>query len=139
MTKYVVNDLIFHPRQRADQFDKDNLGRIPIHLAAQEGNEDVIPSLRLSINEKDQHGLNALHLAALSGHWKTIPRIIECGANPNEPFQRVGSYRSCTVLHWAVEESNKELVVELPNSGADVTARCNLRRPLCIMHALATI
>ncbi|KLO82647.1 Uncharacterized protein LW93_9851 [Fusarium fujikuroi] len=137
MDKSWVDRLISNHRQRVDQFATDNFGRIPIHLAAQEGNEDVIASLRLSISEKDQQGRTAMHLAALSGHWKIIPHIIECGANPNEPFQiagfyqNFGYYHSYTVLHWAVLESNKDLVVELLNLGADVNAGCGcLKTPL---------
>lgn len=134
MDKSWVDRLISNHRQRVDQFATDNFGRTPIHLAAQEGHKDVIASLRLSINEKDQQGRTAMHLAALSGHWKIIPHIIECGANPNEPFQvagyyqNFGYYHSYTVLHWAVLESNKDLVVELLNSGADVNARCGCRK-----------
>ncbi|KAF5653881.1 ankyrin repeat [Fusarium sp. NRRL 25303] len=134
MDKSWVDRLISNHRQRVDQFATDNFGRIPIHLAAQEGHKDVIASLRLSINEKDQQGRTAMHLAALSGHWKIIPHIIEYGANPNEPFQvagyyqNFGYYHSYTVLHWAVLESNKDLVVELLNSGADVNARCGCRK-----------
>ncbi|KAH7178135.1 ankyrin repeat-containing domain protein [Fusarium sp. MPI-SDFR-AT-0072] len=45
MTHHTVSDLIFHPRQRADQFATDNFGRAPIHLAAQEGNKHAIASL----------------------------------------------------------------------------------------------
>ncbi|KAF5712779.1 ankyrin repeat [Fusarium mundagurra] len=127
MTAHMVNDLINHPRQRADQFATDNLGRIPIHLAAQNGNEDVIDSLRLSINEKDHQGRTALHLAAFGGHLETLSKIIECGANLDVTYEHSGSGGYYTALHWATRRSKAKVANVLLSSGADVDARCHGR------------
>ncbi|CVK86462.1 uncharacterized protein FMAN_06267 [Fusarium mangiferae] len=80
----------------------------------------VLSPLRLSINEKDQKGRSALHLAAFSGHLKTLSKIIECGANANEPFLSDGD---STTLHWAARESKAEIAKALLASGANVDAR----------------
>ncbi|RKL50680.1 hypothetical protein BFJ72_g133 [Fusarium proliferatum] len=127
MTARVVKELISHPRQRADQFATDNFGRIPIHLAAQEGNTHVIATLRLSINEKDWQGRIAFHLAAFSGHMETISKIVECETNLNETFEPFQFSQSYTALHWAAQQSKRELVAVLLNSGANVNARCRVQ------------
>ncbi|SCN86299.1 uncharacterized protein FFB20_07600 [Fusarium fujikuroi] len=120
MTGRIINKLISHPRHRADQFATDNFGRMPIHLAAQEGNTRVIGTLLPSIHEKDQYGGTAFHLAAFSGKLKTLSKIIECGADANEPF---GSYYDSTTLHWAAEHSKTGLAKILLHLGANVNAR----------------
>ncbi|KAF5648445.1 ankyrin repeat [Fusarium tjaetaba] len=115
--------LISNPGQPADQFTRDNFGRMPIHLAAQNGNKVVINTLRLSVDEKDQHGRTALHLAALGGHLETLSKITEYGASPNETFQLFGRGPTYTALHWAVKESKTETVVMLLVLGASVNAQ----------------
>ncbi|KAG5759399.1 hypothetical protein H9Q72_012477 [Fusarium xylarioides] len=124
---FAVDQLITHPMQRGDQFAADNLGRIPIHLAAQKGNEYVIGSLRLSINGKDHQGRTALHLATFGGHLGTLSKLIECGANLDvtyEPSDSVGSY---TAFQWATRQSKAEVVKIFLGSGADVDARSHGR------------
>ncbi|KAF5541712.1 ankyrin repeat [Fusarium napiforme] len=137
MGAFEVNKLITNPRQRADQFATDNLGRIPIHLAAQEGNKDVIDSFRLSINGKDHQGRTALHLAVFSGHLETLSKIIECGASLDETFQYLGRVNKYTALHWAVGKSKTKTAIKLLESGANVDARYSgLATP--IHHACVT-
>lgn len=110
-----LRDLLFNPRQPADQFAADNLGRAPIHLAVLTRTEPAIDQLRLSIGARDKEGRTALHLAAFSGHWQAVAKLVGYGASLDEP---VGA--GDTMLHWAVKEENFEAVDELLRLGATV-------------------
>lgn len=117
-SRHYVNlgDLLFNPRQPADQFAVDNLGRAPVHLAALTGTNDAIEQLRVSIGARDKEGRTALHLAAFSGHWDIVAVLVRYGANLDESAGAGDS-----LLHWAVVQEDFEAVDELLRLGATVS------------------
>jgi ankyrin repeat protein len=64
---------------------KDNFGNVPLHLAATNGNNNLVQVLakfkaNLDIQNKD--GRTPLHMAAISNKTATYDKLIELGCNP---------------------------------------------------------
>jgi ankyrin repeat protein len=86
---------------------KDNLGRTPLHRAAQQGNSSVIGVFVrpiLDINAPDTDGLTALHWAAEAGHLGIVETLIDVHADVT-PKDKSGK----TALELAERSGHKEV------------------------------
>ncbi|RFN48856.1 ankyrin repeat protein [Fusarium flagelliforme] len=117
---YMVETLLSHPRQAADQFFKDRYGRAPIHLAASNGFYNIIGYFSDSIEVKDGQGKTALDLAVLGDHRETIDALAKHGADLNGLAEEATSE---SALHRAVRSRNTEAIQKLLDLGADVNRR----------------
>ncbi|XP_069903933.1 nuclear factor NF-kappa-B p105 subunit isoform X4 [Oryctolagus cuniculus] len=104
----VVQDLL---RAGADLSLLDRLGNSVLHLAAKEGQDQILSVLLkhkkapLLIDHPNGEGLNAIHLAVLSNSLPCLLLLVAAGADVNAQEQKSGR----TALHLAVEHDNISL------------------------------
>jgi ankyrin repeat protein len=96
-------------------------GRIPLHLACQEGHESVVKVLLESGADVDVADIcrkTPLHFACQEGHESVIKMLVENGADID-----VADFCRMTPLHFACQEGHESVVKVLVESGADTHAR----------------
>ncbi|XP_025071439.1 nuclear factor NF-kappa-B p105 subunit isoform X4 [Alligator sinensis] len=104
----VVEDLL---KAGADVSSLDRHGNSVLHLAAQEGDDNILGILlkhkktSLMINLSDGEGLSASHMAVLANSMSCLRLLIAAGADINAQEQKSGR----TALHLAVEQENISL------------------------------
>ena len=107
----------------ADVNTKDSFGGTPLHLAAKEGQAEVIPVLvkaGADVNAKTDEGGTPFHLAAQEGHAEVIPVLVKAGADVNAKTSNGN-----TPLHFAAQEGHAEVIPVLVKAGANVNAKDN--------------
>nr|XP_027239466.1 ankyrin-1-like [Penaeus vannamei] len=105
----------------APRATKDFFAEKPLHVAAEEGHEEVAKTLILGgidVNGKDEKGATPLHVAASKGHTSVVTALVTRGATVNGKTNR-GS----TPLHFAAQEGHEAAAEELIVKGADVNAK----------------
>ncbi|KAI1645468.1 ankyrin repeat-containing domain protein [Daldinia loculata] len=115
----------------------DDLGRLPLHLAARrcptDTRIDLLTTESSTFRSTDKQGRNALHHAAAGGRYITIEKILkECPDLINAP-DRDG----WTPLHWTCRQDNIQATRSLINYGANKEAKTHDRwapRHVAIYH-----
>jgi ankyrin repeat protein len=117
----------------------DVVGRLPLHLAIENGNWDMVQQLstteKATIRTTDKQGRNGLHYAAVSGSSAVIGEILGNGKNQD----LVGSVDGdkWTPLHWACRRPNVDIVHLLIEQKAKRTARTSegwIPRQIAMLH-----
>ncbi|KAM5255873.1 nuclear factor NF-kappa-B p105 subunit [Ctenodactylus gundi] len=104
----MVEDLL---RAGADPSLLDRWGNSVLHLAAQEGHDNVLGILlkhnkaALLIDQPNGEGLNAIHVAVVSSSLSCLLLLVAAGADVNAQEQKSGR----TALHLAVEHDDISL------------------------------
>jgi ankyrin repeat protein len=96
-------------------------GYTPLHLAALEGNGDVVARLLEAGSDGERvtdTGVSPLHLAAQAGQLASISALIKAGAEVDVRDQ----YLERTPLHFATSNNRLEAITALVAAGADVGA-----------------
>ena len=110
-----------------DHIDDTPFVDSPMHIAASAGHANFsieIFSLKPSFGGKlNPDGLSPLHLALQNGHFETVRRVIKF----DKELVRVKGRERLTLLHFAVETDNIDILAELlfvcPESILDLTVR----------------
>ncbi|XP_033869508.3 nuclear factor NF-kappa-B p105 subunit-like [Acipenser ruthenus] len=107
-------------KANADLSLTDRYGNTALHLAAKQGDSEIL-SLLLQhqeaaklINLPNSEGLNALHLAVLANSLPSLRQLISYGVDVDECEQSSGR----TALHLAVEQENISLAGSLLLEGS---------------------
>lgn len=115
----------------------DDLGRLPIHLAA--GNPariDLLSTETSTVRSLDKQGRNALHCAAAGGWLFTVEKILkDCPDLINVP-----DHDGWTPLHWACRQDDTKIAKCLFSYGADKEARTNdgwMPRHVALYHCMS--
>ena len=103
-------DLVKAAISGGDDVDKQNttLRYSALHIAAAKNRWEIIRLLAVAkadLDTKDRHGKTPLHHAVTEGHYESAERLIEYGADPNEP-----SEHSTTVLTIATRQGRLDMV-----------------------------
>lgn len=97
---------------------RGNTGRIALHLAAAQGQKDIVDLLikkGASIHTKDDMGATLLHNAAIGRLSELSRRLIEEGAPLNER-----DARGRTPLHYAAKQGSLDIVKLMAENGAEL-------------------
>ena len=84
---------------------KDRLGKTPLHIAVEMGNEDIYDIIMARIKELNQNDFEGiLHLAAQKGLTSMVKMIIQTASdkNPRDDF-------GCTLLHYAAQRGKYDI------------------------------
>jgi len=117
-----VNEPVF------DRFDSHKEGQRPIHLAAEQGNLDMVNllfELDANLSRIDENGLEPIHLASRKGHKEVVQSLIEKGVDPNVRA-RLGpkkELRGKKPIHSAVQGGHQDVLALLIKYGADIHAQ----------------
>lgn len=101
--------------------ERDLLGDMPLHVAAQMGNmalAELLLSAKADVNAKAHAGWTALHWAAYWSNTRMAELLLRNKADVNAR-NSIGY----TPLHWAAWRNNRELVDLLLSHKAEVNAR----------------
>ncbi|KAF6768137.1 hypothetical protein AHF37_07396 [Paragonimus kellicotti] len=100
------------------QFLVDQLGRLPVHLAAQYGQNRVLELFQSKgcIQRRCRQGNTTLHYAAMSGNPATCALIL--GINPS--LLNETNHNGSTALHFAAMYKNAEVIEYLLTAGAKI-------------------
>ena len=110
----------------------DNCGRTALHLAAMEGNKDIVKALLhmdAEVNAKiqsmgSQNGWTALHLAAEKGHTGVVELLLAGDAQVDAKIQSMADrHYMWTALHLAAEKGHTGVVELLLAGDAQVDAK----------------
>lgn len=101
----------------------DGEGNTPLHVAATIGRRDAAELLigaGASLEAKDNYGFTPLHVAARNSYWGTgvAQFLISKGAN----IGATTPLRKLTILHFAAEGGDPNLIELLVQKGADINA-----------------
>ncbi|KAF5356224.1 hypothetical protein D9756_004323 [Leucocoprinus leucothites] len=129
--KEVMENLL--KNQEIDINIPDHCGRYAIHLAASNGNEDIVELLvskQAIINPKDNGGAEPIHLAAKSGCTRIVKLLAKNGADLN-----ASDKRGRRPIHMASFHGHVEVVKFLVEQPSDCrvdlnVANCHGRRPI---------
>ena len=121
---------------------KDNLGRTPLHYAAQGGHLNVVTYVYIKLQEVasgqhdwfDCYGSLPLHIACSHGHLNVTDYLItkrKCGPSSQDKQGR-------TPLHYASENGHVNIVQYLTQLGCDPNA-CDKQRNLPLHLACAYV
>lgn len=94
------------------------LGSSALHVAAKNGNVDIVKVLiinKADINKKDLDGLTAFHWACRRGYQEVVKLLLEQGADINEKDNE-----GLTGLFWAILRDHGDVIAFLIDKGADV-------------------
>ena len=108
----------------ADKDKADEMGRTPLHLAAEKNTPDCLRLLLdagAETDKADQDGSVALHWAASRGHVDCLRLLLEAGADKNK-----GDTTGLTPLHDAAECGHLGCLRLLLEAGADASARSKI-------------
>ena len=115
-------------KRGASRMVMDNVGRTPLHHAAQEGHLACasLLTIKMSIDEVnaiDENGVTPLHMAAKNGHVKLCGALLEAGARLDLKTTSVGDTPLAVAQHY--QPSNGALHALLSgNAAAPPAAVC---------------
>lgn len=100
--------------------NQNQYGHTPLHIAAIEGNINVIDLLlpRTGCDIQDMNGFTPLHVAIMAKNKKASLYLIEKGVNITVP-----DHKGRTALHYAALYNLKSVVPALLNRGAYISAQ----------------
>ncbi len=100
---------------------RDNNGATPLHMAALNGNKDIVELLlayKADANAKNNIGVVPLHMAADRGYTDVASLLLAHGADVNAKMQY-----GMTPLHMAAGTGRKDMAALLLANNAEVNAR----------------
>ena len=116
----------------------DIVGRIPLHLAIESGDLDMVKQLSMTekstIRTTDKQGRNGLHYTAVS---KSPAMIEEMLGSKNQDLVNSMDNDCWTPLHWACRQPNIDIVRLLIQKSAKRTAKTSggwIPRQVAILH-----
>lgn len=131
-------------RQGADPSGRDEYGRTPLHIAAQEGHLEIARLLLQYDFDRDalhKKRYTPLMLAVMGGHSEMTALLIENGADPNVRNQQGDSALHC-LLRSGMRHNQWEMLGitrMLIEAGAEVNPRnATNMTPLHVMHPAVT-
>ncbi|ROT81850.1 ankyrin repeat protein [Penaeus vannamei] len=107
----------------APRATKDFFAEKPLHVAAEEGHEEIVKMLILGgvdVNGKNEKGSTPLHFAAQEGHEAAAEELIVKGADVNAKDED-----GYTPLHLAAFNGHRAMVEMLIGKGAEPNAKGN--------------
>ncbi|ROT81853.1 putative serine/threonine-protein phosphatase 6 regulatory ankyrin repeat subunit A-like [Penaeus vannamei] len=109
------------PRLLAPRATKDFFAEKPLHVAAEEGHDEVakmLVSMGANVNDKNDEGCTPLHVAAEEGHEAMVQELAVRGADANAKDDA-----GYTPLHLAAQEGQVSAIEELIAKGAEADAK----------------
>ncbi|CAL1689721.1 unnamed protein product [Lasius platythorax] len=100
-------------------------GYTPLHLAVENGSEEIIKLLLskgANVDAKGENGITSLHIAAERGCLQIVEHLLKHGAHVNSTYTST-SREGYTPLHLAVEKGSEEIIKLVLNRGANVDAK----------------
>jgi|WetSurMetagenome_2_1015567.scaffolds.fasta_scaffold142261_1 ankyrin repeat protein len=117
--------------------NRDQFGRMPLHWAAWDGQQDVAELLLAKgadVNVKDKDNLTPMHAAAAGGHKSVAELLLVHGAEVDAKANRCPlvswdavnqslTIKDATPLHWAAYKAHKDVAELLLTNKADVNGK----------------
>ncbi|GFR44226.1 hypothetical protein Agub_g5416 [Astrephomene gubernaculifera] len=107
-----------NPESVTLQQREDVLGMMPLHVACENGEHEVVEFLvkkRVDVDAGDNFKVTALHLAAIENHTDIVDVLLKARADP-KPVDVEGDMP----IHWAATKGHSQVIEQLVRKGSPV-------------------